>query len=157
PPRQQRREHLAREELVLGGLKPLEQVIDAHRGILQLACPTTQLSWGFTPVVQPPGRTTDLSPPARVRAEGERQSTLRRLPLRQRVLQDLHEQLLQRGTRQQRDHVRQRVVVAAEHERRWRHAERSAVALELVARGADLDEEHVRPHPYLGGIRLVGV
>src|SRR5690242_3179101 len=74
------------------------------------------------------------------------------LSRRQRVLQNLHQHIHHRRPLEQRDQVRQRVVVAAEGEDAWRDAQASAGALQDIGGMPHLDQNHVGPY-----LRLLAV
>src|SRR6266545_6689620 len=68
----------------------------------------------------------------------------RAAPPWQWVLHDLDQEFQHRRLRQQRDQVRQGVVVAAEREHARRHAQLGTRLLQSIARLADLDQDHIR-------------
>src|SRR5262249_54307348 len=80
-----------------------------------------------------------------------------RLSRRQRILQDLQQQIQQRRARQQRDQVGQRVVVTLELERGRRHAQLLAGPPRRRGGLPYLDDEGLRPPPQLRSVRRIGV
>src|SRR5581483_2836942 len=84
------------------------------------------------------------APRAPTRRRARSASERSRRTLGKRVFEDLEDELEPRGLEQERDQVRQRVVVAAEREDVDREAEREALLLDLTVRRADADDDGAR-------------